>query len=194
MVQVTPTVDSPESSLNQGTNPASLPSSLGPLRLRNYDEYEQIPQSPWSHSPAPSPAPRTHADQNPFFTNHSVDEGAFSKNPPSHDYSNNLPLEAIGVDQSKTVIHIPLLHGGHFNQNPSSTLRFPVAIVSMLSTIVTYPPNLRQSLAFLMPHLTNSFCQAQRVSQLDKQLVLKSGDSPLRQPSGSRGNILRCKQ
>jgi signal transduction histidine kinase len=173
MVQITPTVDSPESSLNQGTNPAPFPSSLGPLRLRNYDEYEQIPQSPWSQSPAPSPAPRTHADQNPFFTNHSVDEGAFSRNPPSHDYSNNLPLEAIGVDQSKTVIHIPLLHGGHFNQNSSSTLRFPVAIVSMLSTIVPYPPNLRQSLAFLMPHLTNSFCLAQRVSQLEKQLVSK---------------------
>ncbi|OQD85864.1 hypothetical protein PENANT_c009G00068 [Penicillium antarcticum] len=172
-VQITPIVDGPEPSLNHDTNPVPLPSSLGPIRLRHYDEYEQIPQSPWSQSPAPSPAPRTHADQNPFFTNHSVDEGAFAKNPPSHDYSNNLPLEAIGIDESRTIIHIPLLHGGHFNQNSSSTLRFPVAIVSILSTIVPYPPNLRQSLAFLMPHLTNSFCLAQRVSQLEKQLSSK---------------------
>ncbi|KAJ5489841.1 CheY-like superfamily [Penicillium expansum] len=113
MVQVTPDVDGPG------------------------DRGIGVPQSPWSQSPAPSPAPRTHADQNPFFTNHSVDEGAFSKHPPSHDYSNHLPLEAIGIDQSKTVIHIPLLHGGHSNQDSPSTLRFPVAVVSMLCTIVS---------------------------------------------------------
>ncbi|KAJ5749019.1 uncharacterized protein N7511_010715 [Penicillium nucicola] len=173
-IQITPIVDGPESGLNHGTHPPQIPSALGSIRLRQYDEYEQIPQSPWSQSPAPSPAPRTHADQNPFFSNHAVDEDAFSKNPPSHDYSNNLPLEAIGIDESRSVVHIPLLHGGHFNQDSSSTLRFPVAIVSILSTIVPYPPNLRQSLALLMPHLTNSFCLAQRVTQLEKQVLSKA--------------------
>ncbi|KAJ5793593.1 hypothetical protein N7457_000192 [Penicillium paradoxum] len=170
MVQVTPDVDGPES---KELGRIQMQQGLGAIGLKRYDEYEQVPQSPWSQSPAPSPAPRTHADQNPFFTNHSVDEGAFSKNPPSHDYSNNLPLEAIGIDQSKTVIHIPLLHGGHSTRNSTSTLRFPVAIVSMLCTIVPYPPNLRQSLAFLMPHLTSSFCLAQRYSQLERQLSSK---------------------
>ncbi|KAJ5950757.1 CheY-like superfamily [Penicillium vulpinum] len=172
MVQVTPDVEGPD---DKGIGSVPVQQSLGVAGLKHYDEYEQVPQSPWSQSPAPSPAPRTNADQNPFFTNHSVDEGAFAKNPPSHDYSNNLPLEAIGVDQSKTVIHIPLLHGGHSrsHRHTSSTLRFPVAVVSMLCTIVPYPPNLRQSLALLMPHLTASFCLAQRYSQLERQLSSK---------------------
>ncbi|CAG7968088.1 unnamed protein product [Penicillium nalgiovense] len=170
MVQITPDVDGPG---DRGTGAVPMQQGLGVSGLKQYDEYEQIPQSPWSQSPAPSPAPRTHAEQNPFFTSHTVDEGAFSKHPPSHDYSNNLPLEAIGIDQSKTVIHIPLLHGGHSNRDSSSTVRFPVAVVSMLCTIVPYPPNLRQSLSFLMPHLTTSFCLAQRYSQLERQLSSK---------------------
>ncbi|KAJ5135156.1 uncharacterized protein N7515_004434 [Penicillium bovifimosum] len=170
LVQVTPDMDAPPAR-DIGHAPAHQ--GLGVAGLRQYDEYEQVPQSPWSQSPAPSPAPRTNAEQNPFFTSHTVDEGAFSKNPPSHDYSNNLPLEAIGVDHSKTVIHIPLVHGGHSSRDSSSTLRFPVAIVSMLCTIVPYPPNLRQSLSFLMPHLTTSFCLAQRYSQLERQLSSK---------------------
>ncbi|CAG8366541.1 unnamed protein product [Penicillium salamii] len=170
MVQVTPNADSPG---HKQAGQAAIQHSISSLGLRLYDEYEQVPQSPWSQSPAPSPAPRTHADNNPFFTNHTVDEGAFSQNPPSHDYANNLPLEAIGIDQSKTVIHVPLIHGGNSNKGPSSTLRFPVAIVSMLCTIVPYPANLRQSLTFLMPHLTTSFCLAQRYSQLERQLSSK---------------------
>jgi signal transduction histidine kinase len=172
IVQRTPNAEGPEHTTayyGKGATPISF-SAAG---LRHYDEYEQVPQSPWSQSPAPSPAPRTHADQNPFFTCHTVDEGAFSKNPPHHDYSNSQPLEAIGIDHSKTVVHIPLLHGGHVNQGPHSTLRFPVAIISMLSTIVPYPPNLRQSLAHLMPHLTISFCLAQQYSQLERQLTSK---------------------
>ncbi|CAI7577151.1 unnamed protein product [Penicillium pancosmium] len=168
-VQVTPGAEGPgepQPIVGQQKNP------IAP-NLREFDEYEQIPQSPWSQSPAPSPAPRTHADSNPFFSSHSVDEMAFAKNPPEHDYSNVQPLEAIGIDYSKTVVHIPLLHGGQANHGSSSTLRFPVAIVSLLSTIVPYPSNLRQSLALLMPHLTTSFCLAQQYSQLERQITSK---------------------
>ncbi|KAJ6093326.1 hypothetical protein N7486_008615 [Penicillium sp. IBT 16267x] len=174
-VQITPESEPPRThvtapmvSLQQ--EPAA---SLVALGLRQYDEYEQTPQSPWSQSPAPSPAPRTHADQNPFFTSHTVDEGAFERDPPDHDYSNTRPLEAIGVDHSKTVIHIPLLHRGRSDQPSSSTLMFPVAVISLLSTIVPYPPNLRRSLTDLMPHLTTSFCLAQQYSQLERQLTTK---------------------
>ncbi|KAJ5540128.1 hypothetical protein N7513_008460 [Penicillium frequentans] len=174
-VQVTPGSEPPKThvtapSVSLQHEPAA---SLVALGLRQYDEYEQAPQSPWSQSPAPSPAPRTHADQNPFFTSHAVDEGAFDKNPPAHDYSNTRPLEAIGVDHSKTVIHIPLLHRGRSDQPSSSTLMFPVAVISLLSTIVPYPPNLRRSLTDLMPHLTTSFCLAQQYSQLERQLMTK---------------------
>ncbi|KAL3456347.1 hypothetical protein BJX64DRAFT_45945 [Aspergillus heterothallicus] len=133
------------------------------------DEYEQVPPSPWSQSPAPSPAPRAHPEQNPFFSNHTVDETAFAKNPPLHDYSNPDPLEAIGVDLAKSVVHIPLLHSGPSKQSTSSPLRFPVAVISILSSAIPYPSNLRQSLAYLMPHLTTSFCLAQHYSQLERQ-------------------------
>ncbi|KAJ5924663.1 hypothetical protein N7466_008850 [Penicillium verhagenii] len=170
-VQVTPDNEAPKA---HATAPQPAPTACLPtFGLRQYDEYEQNPQSPWSQSPAPSPAPRTHADQNPFFTCHTVDEGAFEKDPPAHDYSNTRPLEAIGVDHSKTVIHIPLLHRGRYHQPSSSTLRFPVAVISLLSTIVPYPANLRRSLLELMPHLTTSFCLAQQYSQLERQSMTK---------------------
>lgn len=172
-VQMTPNADGPEQHTSTIHGQSAPPISFGVAGFRQYDEYEQVPQSPWSQSPAPSPAPRTHADQNPFFTCHTVDEGAFSKHPPHHDYSNSQPLEAIGIDYSKTVVHIPLIYGGHMTQGSHSTLRFPVAIISMLSTIVPYPPNLRQSLAHLMPHLTTSFGLAQQYSQLERQLTSK---------------------
>ncbi|KAL2852743.1 hypothetical protein BJX68DRAFT_57933 [Aspergillus pseudodeflectus] len=135
------------------------------------DEYEQVPPSPWSQSPAPSPAPRAHPEQNPFFSNHTVDETAFAKNPPLHDYSNPDPLEAIGVDLAKSVVHIPLLHSGPSKQSTSAPLRFPVAVISILSPAIPFPSNLRQSLAYLMPHLTTSFCLAQHYSQLERQFA-----------------------
>ena len=175
-IQVTPTAEPPRAvpqtppeRSRSGSN-LSAP-GLRPSSMEVYDEYEQVPPSPWSQSPAPSPAPRAQAEQNPFFTNHTVDESAFAKDPPPHDYSTLEPLQAIGVDLAKSVVHIPLLHSGSSKQPSSSTLRFPVAVISILSPIVPYPSNLRQSLAYLMPHLTTSFCLAQQYSQLERQFV-----------------------
>ncbi|KAN0083106.1 hypothetical protein V8E54_002194 [Elaphomyces granulatus] len=136
-----------------------------------YEEYEQTPQSPWSQSPAPSPAPKTHSEQNPFFTSHAVDEAAFARNPPLHNYGHAHSLAAIGVDRSKSVVHIPLLHAVPSQHEVSETLRFPVAIVSFLSSIVPYPANLRSSLTHLIPHLTTSFSLAQQYSRLEKQIA-----------------------
>ncbi|KAL4931191.1 putative sensor histidine kinase/response regulator [Aspergillus undulatus] len=167
-VQVTPTAEPSHATAN------STVAALQPDRhhlMEFLDEYEQIPPSPWSQSPAPSPAPRGHPEQNPFFSNHTVDESAFAKHPPLHDYSNPDPLEAIGVDLAKSVIHIPLLHAGPSQQSVSSPLRFPVAVISILSPVIPYPSNLRQSLAYLMPHLTTSFCLAQHYSQLERQFA-----------------------
>ncbi|OAX85268.1 hypothetical protein ACJ72_00356 [Emergomyces africanus] len=138
----------------------------------SYEEYEQIPQSPWSQSPAPSPAPLSNPEQNPFFNSSGkVDEDAFASSPPLHDYSTNQPIEAIGVDRAKTIIHIPLVHASSSKQPGSkNTLRFPVAIISILAPIIPYPTNLRKSLGYLLPHLTTSFCLAQQYSQLERQL------------------------
>ncbi|KAI0900867.1 hypothetical protein F4806DRAFT_485741 [Annulohypoxylon nitens] len=75
-----------------------------------YEEYEQAPPSPWSQSPAPSPAVRADPSENPFFTDAVVDEESFNPGPSPHDYSSTQPPEAIGVDNSWTVLHIPLNH------------------------------------------------------------------------------------
>ncbi|PLN76278.1 sensor histidine kinase/response regulator [Aspergillus taichungensis] len=158
-------------SLSNPVNPATHARRRPSVEI--FDEYEQVPPSPWSQSPAPSPAPRAQADQNPFFTSHTVDEGAFAKHPPPHDYATLRPLEAIGVDTAKSVIHIPLVHAGRSKQTSSSTLRFPVAVISILSPAIPYPSNLRQSLSYLIPHLTTSFCLAQQYSQLERQFATR---------------------
>ncbi|KMU71911.1 aerobic respiration control sensor protein arcB [Coccidioides immitis RMSCC 3703] len=83
--------------------------------LEAYEEYEQVPPSPWSQSPAPSPAPLAKPDENPFFTNPEVDEDTFASSPPPHDYSETQPLQAIGVDSSKTLLGL----GGTFSDEGS---------------------------------------------------------------------------
>ncbi|KAL3710526.1 hypothetical protein TMatcc_004321 [Talaromyces marneffei ATCC 18224] len=145
--------------------------SLGQHTIPFYEEYEQVPSSPWSQSPAPSPAPRVHPEQNPFFMNHAVDETAFAQDPPPHDYAQVQPVAAIGIDRSKSVVHIPLLHVNSTKERTSETIRLPVAVLSFLSPIVPYPANLRSSLLYLMPHLTASYLLAHQYSQLERQLV-----------------------
>ncbi|ESZ98804.1 hypothetical protein SBOR_0803 [Sclerotinia borealis F-4128] len=81
-----------------------------PLSISRYEEYEQTPQSPWSQSPAPSPAVRVETTENPFFANSAVDEETFNPNRTPQDYSKMQQVEAIGVDRSWTVLHIPLTH------------------------------------------------------------------------------------
>ena len=80
------------------------------LHRAAYDDYEQIPASPWSQSPAPSPAAQADPEQNPFFVQGLVDEDSFAENPPLHSYANETPIQAIGVDRATSVIHIPLIH------------------------------------------------------------------------------------
>ncbi|WQF81528.1 Putative PAS domain, signal transduction response regulator, receiver domain, CheY-like superfamily [Colletotrichum destructivum] len=75
-----------------------------------YEEYEQAPPSPWSQSPAPSPAVRADPSENPFFTDAMVDEDSFNPGSAPADYTGMRPPEAIGVDNSWTVLHIPLTH------------------------------------------------------------------------------------
>ncbi|KAI2631976.1 hypothetical protein GGR54DRAFT_581679 [Hypoxylon sp. NC1633] len=75
-----------------------------------FEEYEQAPPSPWSQSPAPSPAVRADPSDNPFFTDAMVDEESFNPGPSPQDYSSTQPPETIGVDNSWTVLHVPLNH------------------------------------------------------------------------------------
>ncbi|KAH6678920.1 peroxide stress-activated histidine kinase mak1 [Plectosphaerella plurivora] len=75
-----------------------------------YEEYEQAPPSPWSQSPAPSPAVRPEPKENPFFADATVDEDSFNPDSGPATYAGMPPPEAIGVDNSWTVLHIPLTH------------------------------------------------------------------------------------
>ncbi|KAF4457769.1 hypothetical protein F53441_393 [Fusarium austroafricanum] len=79
-------------------------------RTPKYEEFEQAPPSPWSQSPAPSPAVRADPKENPFFTDAMVDEDSFNPGTGTEDYTGMRPPEAIGVDNSWTVLHIPLSH------------------------------------------------------------------------------------
>jgi len=75
-----------------------------------FEEFEQPPPSPWSQSPAPSPAIRPDPSENPFFTDAVVDESSFNPGPSPHDYASAQVPETIGVENSWTVLHIPLNH------------------------------------------------------------------------------------
>lgn len=75
-----------------------------------YEETEQAPPSPWSQSPAPSPAIRADPKDNPFFAEAVVDESSFNPTMGTPDYSAIGPQEAIGMNDAWTVLHIPLKH------------------------------------------------------------------------------------
>ncbi|KAK4130845.1 hypothetical protein BT67DRAFT_389626 [Trichocladium antarcticum] len=87
-----------------------------------YEEYEQAPPSPWSQSPAPSPAVRADPTENPFFTDAMVDEESFNPTSAPADYSAMVPPAAIGVDNSWTVLHVPLTHVLLSKPNPAFRL------------------------------------------------------------------------
>ncbi|KAI2631673.1 hsp90-like protein [Xylaria nigripes] len=75
-----------------------------------YEEFEQAPLSPWSQSPAPSPAVRSEPSEDPFFANAALDGDTFDPDTCSHDYEFGKAPETIGIDNSSTVLHIPLNH------------------------------------------------------------------------------------
>lgn len=172
-----------------------------------YEEYEQAPPSPWSQSPAPSPAVRADPNENPFFTDAMVDEESFNPSPGSKDYSSIPPPETIGVDNSCTVLHIPLVHpllskpnagfrldttvmeqktqarnrkdvrfadGTVPSQTPPDTAskprHAPIAILSILSSVIPYPTNLRRSLEHLAPHLATSFSLCRHYTNLETEV------------------------
>lgn len=169
-----------------------------------YEEYEQAPPSPWSQSPAPSPAIRSDPKENPFFTDAVVDESSFDPTTTTPDYTAIGPQEAIGVDNAWTVLHIPLKHpilsktSSGFKLDPKfmeqkssrrgkentaesemnaerdplrKEKQTPIAILSVLSSAIPYPSNLRNSLEYLAPHLATSFSLCQHYSTLEAEVT-----------------------
>lgn len=167
-------------------------SDNAPSLIRDYEEYEQYPASPWSQSPAPSPAIQADEEENPFFASEEKRvEDSFSPAISPKDYTQFGQVEAIGVDHASTVIHVPLVHptisqpmqslrthsGSKDQPGPqrSNALdmerKAPMAILSVLSSNVPYPHNLTQSLRLLGPHLATSFSISQQFSSTHSQAV-----------------------
>ncbi|RYP18490.1 hypothetical protein DL767_009830 [Monosporascus sp. MG133] len=113
------------------TKMASLLSTIDDLPPRpptpRFEEYEQAPPSPWSQSPAPSPAVRADPSENPFFTDAVVDEESFNPAPSPQDYTSMQTPETIGVDNSWTVLHVPLNH--IFLSKPSETFKLDSSVL-----------------------------------------------------------------
>jgi PAS domain S-box-containing protein len=151
---------------------------------REYEEYEQHPASPWTQSPAPSPAIQPDEDENPFFANQEEQvEDSFNPVASPQDYTQFGQVEAIGIDQASTVLHVPLVHptlsqpmqslrfsgsknsaSSHSGDDLDVDRRAPIAVLSILGTPVPYPPSLIQSLQHLGPHLATSLSNAQAFS------------------------------
>ncbi|KAI5789747.1 sensor protein zRas [Peziza echinospora] len=163
-----------------------------------YEEYEQPPSSPWSQSPAPSPAIKQDPSENPFFVPPRVDEDSFNPVGSSPVYSAQEPVHAIGLESTSTVIHIPLVHpsstdlypvkleanapNDHVKGRPSmpndssssvasKERRAPIAILSILSPVIPYPSKLIRSLSYFAPFIATAFALAQAHDNLQLQLT-----------------------
>ncbi|KAI1004027.1 hypothetical protein K3495_g4182 [Podosphaera aphanis] len=173
----------------------------------NYDEYEQATASPWSQSPAPSPAVHAETTENIFFANvQPVDEETFNPQRTPPNYSEGPQPETIGADRSWTVLHVPLIHP--LLSKPVQTFRLdaaalesrsaglkknrvekypeenrrqpsrerrsgttPIAILSLLTPLIPYPSELRNSLESLAPHLATTFSLCRNFSNLETEIA-----------------------
>lgn len=193
-----------------GASQTDAPQGRRKSSLTDYEDYEQHPATPWSESPAPSPAPKLDPETNPFFSPGVVSEDAFEPTSTEiPDYSQG--FEAIGVEDSSTLVHLPLIHPtlskamSRLDADDSTPLqgsketdvadvpgyrKSPIAMLSIMSDAVPYPRNWYESLESLGPHLATSFhtcCQNSMISErLERALDLQS---ELHQGVGRIANI-----
>ncbi|KAI8358419.1 hypothetical protein BD560DRAFT_455789 [Blakeslea trispora] len=164
--------------------------------LQDFDEYEQQQPSPWSQSPAPSPAIMD-PDINPFFQSPpDIDDEAFNPVSPESYEHTSVPFPP-PLSNVQSVVHVPLFHpldvigqnqhlssytdhyfnppppplsssSSHLNQR-SYSHPTPIAILSFLAPIVPYPAVLLSSITSLSPFVAASFTNASQNSKTKKQ-------------------------
>ena len=140
-----------------------------------YEEYEQPFASPWSQSPSPSPAILKDSADTQFFQ---TVESAFSPSDESN-YTSTDAVYAIGMENYRSIIHIPLVHPhtsksitSESGSNGSGGPRIvPIAIISFLSTVTPYPTHLISSLSAFAPLIATSLSQAIRHSNVLHELA-----------------------
>ncbi|BFZ62442.1 hypothetical protein YB2330_003536 [Saitoella coloradoensis] len=154
---------------------ASLSSHLHqpfpPKRSASYEEYEQAMLSPWSSSPAPSPAVHTDSNRNPFFESPMVEEEAFSPSESSPVYTPYEQVYTIGMESAHSVIHVPLIHPTSAKPVSGASGTVPIGILSFLSKVIPYPQNLVDSLDSFAPLIATSLSQALSHSNILHQLA-----------------------
>lgn len=151
----------------------------------SYEEYEQPLTSPWSYSPAPSPAILKESAESPFFDTDQIVESAFSPSEET-DYTSTDVVYAIGMENSRSVVHIPLIHphtsktismGGEGSFTADRPRIVPIAIISFVSAVVPYPAHLITSLSTFAPLIATSLSLAIRHSNVVHQLTHSPLDS-----------------
>lgn len=186
------------------TTRSSTASNIGTSReygeaWSSYEDFEQVPGTPWAQSPAPSPAAMAETEDNPFFSPASMEQ-SFLENPPNQQYTSGQHYEAIGLDTSRSIIQLPLIHPSTLLSQPQRLHRFrvdkgrngrgdttgrstkprqrsterkrkvPLAILSVLVPTVPFPQEFVQLLNSLSPMLATSFYAASQHSNLQKEV------------------------
>lgn len=123
-----------------GANTAASTVTPGSTFLQDYDEYEQQQPSPWSQSPAPSPAIMD-PEFNPFFQSPpDIDDEAFNPVSPESYDNTSVPFPP-PISNVQSIVHIPLFH--------------PYNSIDQLSTTVPQKPQTPQHHHLYTAH-TNS--------------------------------------
>lgn len=179
--------------------------------IRPYEDFEQVPGTPWAQSPAPSPAAAPDPEENPFFADTSAVKEAFMKHPPTHRYGRSGQITAIGLDRSRSVLHVPLVHPSaklsqpqrahrlREDRNSRDTKAFktssrrhasserkrkvPLAVLSILTPSIPYPAELVEALNQLSPIFATSFYAAKQHTNLQTEVF---GLAQIRARSGGR--------
>ncbi|KAI9249067.1 succinate dehydrogenase iron-sulfur subunit, partial [Helicostylum pulchrum] len=171
------------------SNASVTTATPGSSFLQDYDEYEQQQPSPWSQSPAPSPAVMD-PEINPFFQSPpDIDDEAFNPVSPETYDSTSVPFPP-PISNVHSIVHVPLFNPSSSiehspttqnpltnqsssnnkpQQQPTQNYPIPIAILSFLAPIVPYPPVLLSSIASLSPFIAASFINAIENAHIKKQ-------------------------
>ncbi|KAK4514915.1 uncharacterized protein ATC70_002522 [Mucor velutinosus] len=119
---------------NEHSSSANTPSANATSTfLQDFDEYEQQQPSPWSQSPAPSPAIMD-PEINPFFQSPpDIDDEAFNPVSPESYDNPSIPFPP-PISNVHSIIHVPLFH-------PSDVIEPTHPNTNSINTTTTTTPN-----------------------------------------------------
>jgi hypothetical protein len=111
------TSDNCNNDSNRSTTPAAAAAAVTSSFLQDFDEYEQQQPSPWSQSPAPSPAIMD-PEINPFFQSPpDIDDEAFNPCSPESYDNTSLPFPP-PISNVHSIVHVPLFHPSDIIDHP----------------------------------------------------------------------------